>query len=137
MAKSFLVNVNRCVGCWTCSLACKVAYDLPLDDYRVIVRTLGGGGVDTPGGEWPNLHMKWEPVYTNECIKCSGDASTDHEPYCVYNCTTEAITCGDIADPESKISKEMDRLKGMGYKVSQLPSWEPTMKDVYYAEKGI
>ena len=22
MAKNILVNVNRCVGCWTCSLAC-------------------------------------------------------------------------------------------------------------------
>ena len=43
MANSILVNVNRCVGCWTCSMACKKAYGLGVDDYRMYVRTIGGG----------------------------------------------------------------------------------------------
>ena len=40
MAKNILVNVNRCVGCWTCSLSCKQAYGLADDEYRVFVRTV-------------------------------------------------------------------------------------------------
>ena len=51
MAKNILANVNRCVGCWTCSLSCKQAYGLADDEYRVFIRTIGGGQIDTPGGK--------------------------------------------------------------------------------------
>ena len=68
MANSILVNVNRCVGCWTCSMACKKAYGLDVDDYRMYVRTIGGGQIDTPGGKWPNLYMKWMPIWKQSCI---------------------------------------------------------------------
>ena len=69
MAKNILANVNRCVGCWTCSLSCKQAYGLADDEYRVFIRTIGGGQIDTPGGKWPNLYMKWMPIYTKKCTK--------------------------------------------------------------------
>ena len=137
MSQSILCNVNRCVGCWTCSMACKVAWDLPVEEHRVYVETIGGGGVDLPGGKWPNLHMKWKPVFTDKCINCRGTASTDGIPYCAYNCTTEALTVGDVDDPESAISKEMDRLRGMGYAISELPAWQGTRAGVYYAEKEL
>ena len=62
MANAVLANVNRCVGCWTCSMACKVAFGLDEDEYRMHVRTIGGGGVDVPGGKWPNLYKKGMPI---------------------------------------------------------------------------
>ena len=43
MANSILVNVNRCVGCWTCSMACKMQHQLDDDDFRIVVRTHGSG----------------------------------------------------------------------------------------------
>lgn len=137
MTQSILVDVNRCTGCWTCSLACKVAYGLDEDEYRMYVRTIGGGEVDVPGGQWPNLYMKWKPIYKKNCLNCKGCKSTDGMPYCVYNCTNEALTCGDLDDPESPISKEMERLKGMEYRIYQIPGWEDTRDGVYYAERGI
>ena len=70
MTQSILCNVNRCVGCWTCDMACKVAYDLPVDEHRIFVETIGGNGVDLPGGQWPNLYMKWKPVFTSKCLNC-------------------------------------------------------------------
>ena len=116
-------------------MACKVAYDLPVEEHRVYIETLGGGGVDLPGGQWPNLHMKWKPVFTQKCLNCRGEESTERMPYCVYNCTTEALTCGDMDDPESKISKEAERLRAMGYRLYQRPAWEGTRDNVYYIEK--
>ena len=47
MANAILVDVNRCTGCWTCSQACRAAYKLDVDEYRLFVRTIGGGGIDS------------------------------------------------------------------------------------------
>lgn len=88
-----------------------------------------------PGGHWPDLHMKWKPVFTEKCVACHGAPSTQGMPYCAFNCTTEALTVGDASDPQSPISKEMERLRGMGYSVSQRPSWEGAREGIYYAEK--
>ena len=137
MANSTLVNINRCVGCWTCSMACKKAYGLDVDDYRMYVRTIGGGQIDTPGGKWPNLYMKWMPVYHTDCLACSGSARTGNQPFCVYNCTTEALTYGDLDDPESAISKRMEELRQQDFRIYQLHPWEKTRANVWYAEKDI
>lgn len=118
-------------------MACKVAWDLPVEEHRLYIETIGGGGVDLPGGQWPNLHMKWKPVYTQKCINCRGTDSTEGMPYCVYNCTTEALTWGDIDDPESPVNKEMERLRESGYHVYEIPKWEGTRDRVFYAEKDV
>ena len=89
MANSILVNVNRCVGCWTCSMACKKAYGLGVDDYRMYVRTIGGGQIDTPGGKWPNLYMKWMPVYHFDCLEEDGRAASEGLPHLSAACMGE------------------------------------------------
>lgn len=137
MAHATLVNINRCTGCWTCSLACKQAHDLGLDDYRLFVRTIGGGQIDTPGGTWPNLYMKWMPLFTQSCASCVGDAHSEGLPPCVYNCSMQALSYGDESDPTSDVSLAMEALKDKGYRIYQLPDWEGTRSDVYYAEKNV
>ena len=137
MAKSILINLNRCVGCWSCSMACKVAYDLEYDEFKQFVRTIGGGQTDEPGGEWPNLYMKWMPIYTDNCSSCSGEDSTRNQPYCVFNCPTYALSYGDLDDASSPISQCLDDLLNKGYNIYQLSAWERTSKRVHYAEKGI
>ena len=49
MAKKMFVDIERCIGCWTCAMACKMCHDLADDEYRVTVRTNGSGaGIDRP-----------------------------------------------------------------------------------------
>lgn len=116
-------------------MACKVAWDLPVEEHRIRIETIGGDGIDLPGGQWPNLYMKWEPVFTDKCLNCHGAQSTDGIPYCVFNCTTEALTAGDVSDPESPICKEMERLRGLGFTIEERPAREGTRGGIYYAEK--
>lgn len=110
---------------------------MPVDEYRMAIRTIGGGGIDTPGGTWPDLHMKWMPIYNESCTNCKGDASTNHIPYCVYNCTTESLVYGDLEDEKSAISRRLDELKSKEYRIYELPQWEGTKNNVIYAERGI
>ena len=71
MTRKMLVDLNRCVGCWTCSMACKMGNHLADDEYRVTVRTNGSGaGIDRPSGEYPKLHMNWMPIYKKSCTFC-------------------------------------------------------------------
>ncbi len=137
MANEILINVNRCTGCWTCSQACKAAYHLPVDEYRLFVRTIGDGNIDEAGGTWPNLYLKWNPVFTTECKNCRGAESTDGVPYCAFNCPTGAMVYGDPDDPESDYAKKKEELLDRGYHMWKMPAWEKTRDGVTYMEKGI
>lgn len=137
MAKEILIDVNRCTGCWTCSTACKLAHDLPVDEYWLFIRTIGAGGIDEAGGTWPNLYLKWNPVFTQQCIKCVGDESTGGVPYCAYNCPTEAMLYGDVDDPNTEIAKHRETLLDNLYHEWKFPQWEKTRDDVTYMERGI
>ena len=128
--KTILVDLQRCIGCWTCSLACKVGNNLPDDEFFLTVRTLGSGeGIDRPAGTWPNLHMSWQPVWTTKCVKCAGRLAAGDAPYCVSSCPCSALSIGDAA------AAKKAELAGRGFRFFEMPPWENTKGDVVYAEK--
>lgn len=75
-------DLERCIGCQACSVACKienkVAPGLALHE----VKTIGGDHPDTPAGVYPNLNMHWSPTL---CMHCK-DAP------CMDVCPSNAIT---------------------------------------------
>ena len=128
--KTILVDLQRCTGCLTCSLACKVGNNLPDSDFWLTVRTLGSGeGIDRPGGTWPNLHMSWMPIWSKKCIKCPARIKEGLEPYCVNSCPNRALSIGDAAE------KKEAELRDRGFRFFTLPAWENSKEDVLYAEK--
>ncbi len=133
---AILINLKRCTGCWTCSLACKVGNKLAEDEWWQHVRTLGSGtGIDEPGGQYPDLHMSWMPIHTTDCTLCGARTAEGQEPFCTYNCPTKAMTFGDLEDPQSPISLRVTELKEKGYRIFQHPAWERTRSEIIYAEK--
>ena len=133
---AILINLKRCTGCWTCSIACKVGNNLSDDEWWQYVRTLGSSsGIDEPAGTWPNLHMSWMPMHTSDCTLCGERTEQGLEPYCAHNCPTKAMTFGDMDDPKSPFSKRLNELKEKGYRIFKLPAWERTRAEVVYAEK--
>lgn len=133
MAKDtrILVNLHRCTGCWTCSMACKVQNELPDEDFWVTVRTLGSGeGIDRPAGTWPDLHMSWMPVWSQKCVKCAPRLAEGHaEPFCVKCCPNGALTYGEAVDAE------VQSLRERGFRISTLPKWENSREGIVYASK--
>ena len=131
-----LVDLEKCVGCWTCSMACKIGNGLDDDAWRQTIRTLGSGeGIDRPAGVWPNLTMGWLPVYSKECTLCPERISDGKLPFCVYNCPTDALMFGDIEDSGSEIFQTIASLKEKGNRVFSLPAWENTKSHILYASK--
>ena len=136
MAKpTILVNLKRCTGCWTCSMACKVAHDLGPDEWWQFIRTNGGSGMDEPVGKYPNLKTIWTPVYTKSCILC-GDITRDGElPYCVRNCPAGALTYGILEDEESSVAKRVEELTAKGFKLYRAPKHENMRQEILYADQ--
>lgn len=126
-----LVDLQRCTGCWTCSMACMVGNKLDDMDYRVTVRTLGSGeGIDRPAGEWPNLRMSWMPIYSQKCTKCAPRLAEGKDPYCVHNCPNRALYFGEDADAHGK------ELRERGFRIFELPAWENSKDGIVYGSKG-
>ena len=75
-----VVDLRGCIGCHTCSVACKMANNLPADVWYNDVITDGGNSRDTPSGTYPNNQMQFFPT---SCQHCS-------EPACAAICPTGA-----------------------------------------------
>ena len=136
MAYKMLVDLERCIGCWTCSMACKVCHELDDKDYRIVVRTHGSGaGIDRPQGVYPNLRMTWQPIYQKSCTWCAERLAEGDRPMCECDCPTLALAFGDDADPESRFSKEFARCSDLHYHIFEEPAYENSRANVVYATK--
>ena len=134
MAKKMLIDLQRCVGCWTCAMACKVGHGLDDEDYRVIVRTNGSGaGIDRPQGVYPELRMNWQPIFQKRCTFCAENVAEGYPQYCVMDCPTQALAWGDDDDPESPYCQEVKRCLDKHYHLFELPAREGTHANVTYS----
>lgn len=75
-----VVDKKRCIGCWSCSVACKLENNLPDQSWWNTVKTDGGGAMNTPSGTYGNCTLSYTPYH---CMHCS-------EPACVAVCPTGA-----------------------------------------------
>jgi molybdopterin-containing oxidoreductase family iron-sulfur binding subunit len=75
-----IIDLKRCIGCHTCSIACKAEHNIPKGSY-LKVHTVGGGAMDTPKGTYPDLKMHYLPKGCRHC---------DDAP-CMDACPSEAL----------------------------------------------
>lgn len=80
MRYGMAINLDRCIGCHTCSVACKQENNLPDGIWWNRVLTVGGEEMDTPEGKFPNAHMKYITVNCQHC----------ENPPCVKACPVGA-----------------------------------------------
>ncbi|WP_276927019.1 4Fe-4S dicluster domain-containing protein, partial [Parvibacter caecicola] len=72
-------DLNQCVGCLACSVACKVVNNVPVGNYwNKILRI--GPNPKAAGATFPDVEMYFLPVTCQHC----------ENPACVQVCPTEA-----------------------------------------------
>ena len=71
---AMVIDNRRCIGCHSCTVACRTWNKLPID---IIYNPVLTEGVK---GTWPNVHREWTPMLCQHCAK----------PACVPACPTGA-----------------------------------------------
>lgn len=79
MQNVIVTDLNRCVGCLTCSVACKSANGVPVGSFWNKVLRIGPHP-KSPGAQCPDVEMYFLPIGCQHCI----------DPECVKVCPTEA-----------------------------------------------
>ncbi len=64
---AILIDMDRCIGCHACTIACKMANRLPMGVAWSQVKTVGSNGMDEPAGVYPNLQLAWLPMLCQHC----------------------------------------------------------------------
>lgn len=73
---SILIDLERCMGCMSCRIACKMENNVPVGNNLIDVKTIG------PVGTFPkNLRLYYVP---HGCMQCNN-------PSCVTRCPTRAV----------------------------------------------
>lgn len=83
--RGLAVNLERCMGCFACEVACKQEHGLPEGETWIHVQTLGPYEVN---GE---LAMDFVPLATDECDFCKDRTAAGRRPSCVEICPTQAL----------------------------------------------
>lgn len=80
--RGFYLRQDRCIGCFTCQIACKDTNDLDVGQcFRKVHEFAGGGYSKTDKGFTNNVYAYWLSMSCNHC----------QEPLCVKNCPTGAM----------------------------------------------
>lgn len=80
MRLGMTIDTVRCIGCQTCTVACKVENNLPQKMWWNRVLTFGGEHIDTPAGSFPHCEMSYRTVACQHC----------ENPACVKACPVGA-----------------------------------------------
>ena len=71
---AFLIDLERCIGCKACAVACKTEYSVPLGVFRSSVK-------EYEHGKYPKLNRDFVPWMCNHCEK----------PLCLRDCPVDEI----------------------------------------------
>lgn len=80
MSKAIITDINRCVGCLACSVACKAVNEVPIGYYWNKVVRIGPNPIAGGSGDYPDVYMYFLPITCQHCAN----------PECVSVCPTSA-----------------------------------------------
>jgi len=83
-----LVDMDRCVGCYACEVACRQE-NSEKGGKKIHIMEIGP---KTVGGR---LLMDYFPILSDNCTLCHHRLQKDLMPACVASCPTQALFFGD------------------------------------------
>lgn len=91
--RGILIDLELCVGCDACEVACKQENNVPIGTKWI--RVISVGPAEVNGRQF----MEFIPIITNECTLCAHRLGANLEPRCVANCPTQALQfCNNAAE---------------------------------------
>ena len=117
---TMVIDLSRCLGCWTCALGCKAENNEPLGIWWNRILTTGGQEMDTPSGTYPDIRMTYLPINCQHC---------DNAP-CVKVCPVGALRKRD----DGIVFLDWDRCIGCRYCLVACPygipafNWRPPVQ---------
>jgi Fe-S-cluster-containing dehydrogenase component len=92
-----MADLDRCVGCHACEIACKQEHGLPPGTNWIKVLQVGPEVVDG------RLRMEFVPLILDGCVMCVDKEG--RSPACVVNCPTDALVVVDDAEALRLLSR--------------------------------
>ncbi len=77
---AIITDLNRCVGCLACTVACKAVNNVPVGSFWIKTLRVGPNPIEGGSGDWPDVEMYFLPI---QCQHCA-------DPECVKVCPTGA-----------------------------------------------
>lgn len=105
---AFSIDLDRCIGCQACTVACKIGNERPLGDNYIKVR-------DIVSGQMPNLFGTFAH---HRCFHCADAA-------CVTVCPTGTLTKA----ANGMTAVDQDKCSGCGYCTDACPYKVPVLVD--------
>ena len=105
--KTIVTDLNRCVGCLGCIVACKTVNDVRVGSFRNKVLRQGPFPREE-GGNWPDVDMYFLPVSCQHCAS----------PECVTVCPTGA---SHINEEDGTVQIDKDQCIGCGACLTACP----------------
>ena len=67
MQYGFAIDIQRCIGCHTCAIACHVENNLPKGIWWNRILTVGGEQMDMAAGRFPDVSLSYLPLACQHC----------------------------------------------------------------------
>ncbi len=96
--KSFMVDLDRCVGCYACIIGCKDENNLAAGTDRISLRVIEGKE-ELYTHYIPEFNMDGEGA--SRCTTCPQLQAQGRRPACAANCLTDAILFDDAEGIEA------------------------------------
>lgn len=90
------VDLDRCVGCHACEVACKQEHNLPVGVNRIKLIQIGPELING------KLRSEYLPLTNSSCNICKERENENLGPTCVEACPTEAL---HVYDEETYLEK--------------------------------
>ena len=96
---AIITDLNRCVGCLACTVACKAVNNVPVGAFWIKTLRVGPNPIEGGSGDWPDVEMYFLPI---QCQHCA-------DPECVKVCPTGA------SHKAADGTVQIDKSKCIGY----------------------
>ena len=85
---AIITDLNRCVGCLACTVACKAVNNVPVGAFWIKTLRVGPNPIEGGSGDWPDVEMYFLPI---QCQAADGTVQIDKSK-CI-GCQFCAMSC--------------------------------------------